>query len=65
MTCHPLPVAAAPTMQDSMYQRKSCSAVKAFETQSFRTKVYTVLKTEQVSLIAKEPFHIRLQEQVQ
>ena len=65
MTCHPLPAAAASTMQDSLCQRKSCPGVEAFETQSFRTKVYTVRKSEQVSAIAKEPFHIRAQEQVQ
>jgi hypothetical protein len=65
MTCHPLPAAAASTMHNSICQRKSCPAAKAFETQSFRTKVYTVRKTEQVSAIAKEPFHIRHQEQVQ
>ena len=65
MTCHPLSVAAASTMHNSFYQRKSCPAVKAFETQSFRTKLYTIPKTEQVSPIAKEPFRIRSQEQVQ
>ena len=52
MTCHPLPAAVASTMQNSIYQRKSCPAVKAFETQSFRITVYTVRKTEQVSLTA-------------
>jgi hypothetical protein len=52
MTCHSLPVVAASTMQNSMYQRKSCSAVKAFGTQSFRSTAYTVRKAEQVSPIA-------------
>jgi hypothetical protein len=52
MTCHSLPTTATSTMQNSMYQWKSCSAVKAFETQSFRTKVYTVRKIERVPPIA-------------
>ncbi len=52
MTCHSLPVAAASTMQNSMYQKKSCPAVKALGTQSFRSIAYTVRKAEQVLPIA-------------
>jgi hypothetical protein len=52
MTCQSLPTTAASTMQSSMYQGKSCPAVKAFEAQSFRTKVYTVRRIERVPSIA-------------